>query len=199
MTELSVWLLRLGIKVEIIAPGKPQQNGRLERLHRTLKAEVAASPEANRRAQQRAFDLWRRAYNHERPHEALGQRRPASVYTPSPRTYPRPLVALTAPLGRFHEQRLDRGLVVARRYPRPLAGYDDADASPVRVDRTGHIRWERRRIFVSLALAHETVHVDLPDDDRGRRWPVRWRSILLGWLDAGRLDRGLILPVRARR
>ncbi|MCE9575678.1 MAG: hypothetical protein K8W52_21180 [Deltaproteobacteria bacterium] len=60
------------------------------------------------------------------------------------------------------------------------------------------IRWERRRIFVSLALAHETVHVDLPDDDRGRRWPVRWHSILLGWLDAGRLDRGLILPVRAR-
>ena len=63
LTELSVWLLQLGIKVEIIAPGKPQQNGRLERLHRTLKAEVASPPAETWRAQQRRFDVWRRTHN----------------------------------------------------------------------------------------------------------------------------------------
>ena len=63
LTELSVWLLQLGIKVEIIGPGKPQQNGRLERLHRTLKAEVASPPAETWRAQQRRFDVWRRTHN----------------------------------------------------------------------------------------------------------------------------------------
>ncbi len=137
-TELSVWLLRLGIKVEIIAPGKPQQNRRLERLHRTLKAEVAAAPEANLRAQQRAGDLWRRAYNHERPHEALGQRRPASVYTPSSRTYPRPRVALTA----------------------------DPCSDVARVDKHGFVKWRQRRRFISSALKHEYVEFDPPMDGR---------------------------------
>jgi len=80
LTELSVWLLKLGIRVEIIAPGKPQQNGRLERLHRTLKAETVAPPSGDCRAQQRAFDLWRREYNHERPQQALQFRRPATIY-----------------------------------------------------------------------------------------------------------------------
>lgn len=62
LTELSVWLLRLGIRVEIIAPGKPQQNGRLERFHRTLKAETASPPADDCTAQQRVFDLWRCEY-----------------------------------------------------------------------------------------------------------------------------------------
>lgn len=164
-----VWWQKRGIRHDRITPGKPQENGRLERFHRTL-AELVATPAEDLRAQQRAFDEFRHEYNDQRPHEALKLRPLLTAYSPS-----------------------------RRRYPRPLAVNDDADASPVRVDRTGHVRWERRRLFVSLALAHETVHVDLPDDDRGRRWPVRWRSIQLGWLDAGRLDRGLILPVRARR
>lgn len=92
LTALSVWLLKLGLRVEIIAPSKPQQNGRLERLHRTLKAETASPPDDDDRAQQRRFDYWRHEYNVARPHEALGQRRPASVYVASRRSYPRPLI-----------------------------------------------------------------------------------------------------------
>jgi putative transposase len=92
LTELSVWLLRLGIRIEIIAPGKPQQNGRLERFHRTLKDETTDPPAADCAAQQRVFDLWRGEYNHERPHEALGQRRPGRIYMPSKYSYPRPLI-----------------------------------------------------------------------------------------------------------
>src|SRR5262245_54812796 len=106
-TELSVWLLRLGIRIGIIAPGRPQpagagvrsrmpseptpvwrQNGRLERFHRTLKAETASPLAEDCAAQQRLFDRWRGEYNHERPHEALRMRRPAAVYARSRRMYP---------------------------------------------------------------------------------------------------------------
>ena len=75
-----------------IAPGEPQQHGRLERLHRTPQAETASPPAARCRAPQRTFDPWRREYNHERPHEALNMKRPAMIYTPSARLHPRPLV-----------------------------------------------------------------------------------------------------------
>jgi hypothetical protein len=132
-----VWLLQLGIRIEIIAPRKPQQNGRLERLHRTLKAEVATPARANRREQQRAFDLWRREYNQERPHEALGQRRPAAVYTPSLRRYPRPLVQV------------------------PVAPFSDV----VRLDKNGFLKWHQRRVFIS-ALAHEYIELDDRADGR---------------------------------
>jgi transposase InsO family protein len=79
LTELSVWLLRLGITIEIIAPGEPQQNGRLERFHRTLKEETASPPAASCVAQQRVFDVWRHQYNYDRPHDALGLAVPSSV------------------------------------------------------------------------------------------------------------------------
>ena len=98
LTELSVWLLRLGIRVEIIAPGKPQQNGRLERFHRTLKAETANPPAENAAAQQRVFDRHRGEYNHIRPHESLGMKVPGTVYQPSNRSYPRPLIDVPSTL-----------------------------------------------------------------------------------------------------
>jgi putative transposase len=143
LTELSVWLLQLGIRIEIIAPGKPQQNGRLERLHRTLKAEVAVSPAYDRDAQQRRFDVWRREYNQERPHEALRLRRPASVYGVSPRHYPRPLVTTT---------------------PDPFSHV-------VRIDKHGFIRWHRRNVFISSALKHEYVELHAnPDGHWDLRW-----------------------------
>jgi transposase InsO family protein len=88
LTDLAVWWIELGIRPERGRPGHPQDNGRHERLHRTLKAETAAPPAATVRAQQAAFDAFRREYNQERPHEALGQRPPASCYTPSLRPYP---------------------------------------------------------------------------------------------------------------
>ncbi len=88
LSRLAVWWMKLGIVPERIAAGHPEQNGRHERMHRTLKQETAAPSAANRRAQQRAFDRFRREYNEERPHEALQMQTPSSVYAPSVRSYP---------------------------------------------------------------------------------------------------------------
>jgi putative transposase len=90
LSQLSVWWIKLGIHPERIPPGKPQQNGRLERLHRTL-LEAMQPPAKTRPAQARRLDAFRQDYNHERPHQALGQVPPASFYTPSPRPMPRRL------------------------------------------------------------------------------------------------------------
>jgi putative transposase len=168
LSALAVWWTKLGIRHDRIMPGKPQQNGRLERFHRTL-AELVRAPEADLRVQQRAFDRFRREYNDERPHEALHLKPPLTAYAPS-RT----------------------------RYPRPLQTFADYDAEEcLSVDRHGFVRWRRRRVFISTALAHETVNLDRSYDDD--RWSVTWGSILLGWLAEGRLDRGLILPTKKRR
>jgi transposase InsO family protein len=91
LTTLSVWWLQLGIRLERIEPGEPQQNGRLERAHLTLE-EIVSTPAEDAAAQQRQLGPWRREYNEERPHEALGQRPPAHLYQPSPRRYPRKLL-----------------------------------------------------------------------------------------------------------
>lgn len=88
LSRLSVWWIRLGIRPERIMPGRPEQNGRHERMHRTLKAETAKPPRSSFSAQQRAFDRFRLEYNEVRPHEALGQEVPASLYRPSLRSYP---------------------------------------------------------------------------------------------------------------
>jgi transposase InsO family protein len=169
LTELSVWLLRFGIRIEIIAPGKPQQNGRLERFHRTLKAETASPPAEDCAAQQRIFDRWRGEYNHERPHEALRMRRPAAVYARSRRTYPCPLVQPSF----------------------------EPFAHVARVDTNGAIKWNRRSVFISSALKHEYVELEESCQVDGR-WDVRWGSILVGWLDAHRPERGLIYARRRR-
>lgn len=87
LSELSVWWLRLGIRLERIAPGCPQQNGRLERLHLTLKQETTRPAAENALQQQARFDAFREEFNTERPHEALGMKTPAEVYTASPRRY----------------------------------------------------------------------------------------------------------------
>jgi len=161
LSRLSVWWLKLGLAVERIDPGEPQQNGRLERLHRTLKAETASPPRATGGSQQRAFDRFRETYNDERPHEALGQRPPATAYRPSERLYPRRLPVVEYP----------EGLTVRT----------------VRHD--GCMRWRGRMVFVSETLKGEPVGLepvadgrwvvyfcDLPlaviDDRRGRLWPL---------------------------
>jgi transposase InsO family protein len=170
LTKLSVWWRRLGIQHDRIEPGKPQQNGRQERFHRTL-AELVGTPERDITRQQRAFDRIRREYNDERPHEALALKPPVSAYAPSEDRYPRKLLWL---------------------------GDDDADRQQC-IDRTGHIRWSRRRVFISTALAYEplTFEQEGPNLD-SPRWLVRWGGIVLGHLDDDHLDRGLI-PLKRRR
>ena len=131
LTRLSIWWLQLGIRIERIAPGKPQQNGRHERMHRTLKLEV--EPQANLRAQQRAYDHWRREFNEERPHAALDNRVPAAIYQPSPRRYPRALL-----------------------HPEPGA-WNRSEL----VDKNGYIRLERRKVFIGSALQGLRVALEL--------------------------------------
>src|SRR5215471_6657803 len=87
LSKLSVWWLRLGIGIERIKPGNPQQNGRHERMHLTLKKEATKPAAANFLQQQARFDKFIEVFNHERPHEALDMKCPAEVYQPSPRPY----------------------------------------------------------------------------------------------------------------
>lgn len=132
LSRLSIWWIRLGIVPERIAPGQPQQNGRHERMHRTLKRAAAQPPAPNARAQQQRFDVFRRHYNSERPHEALAQRTPASLYTPSPRSYPKRLPEMI------------------------YASY----MHPHRVCDTGLIYWNAWRIYVGYLLAGEHVGIE---------------------------------------
>ena len=87
LSKLSVWWLRLGLAIERIKPGHPEQNGRHERMHLTLKQQATKPAAANLLQQQGRFDAFVRQYNEERPHQALAMRVPAEVYTPSPRAY----------------------------------------------------------------------------------------------------------------
>jgi putative transposase len=131
LTALSVWWAKLGIAHERIDPGQPQQNGRHERFHRTL-LEAMQPPCANRRAQERRFEVFMREYNDERPHEALGQKPPSRFYTPSPRAMP------------------DR--LAEPDYP--------SDAMSREVRQNGEIKWRGKLVGVSTALAGETVCVE---------------------------------------
>ena len=97
LSHLSVWWIRLGIQRELIEPGHPQQNGRHERMHRTLKAEATRPAAANLVKQQRLFDGFRREYNQVRPHEGIGLETPASLYRVSRRLLPKELPELVYP------------------------------------------------------------------------------------------------------
>ena len=129
LSRLSVWWIKLGITPERIEAGKPAQNGRHERMHKTLKAECANPPAANRHAQQRRFDEFRAEFNHERPHEALGQTPPAAHYAPSPRPYPARLEDPSYP----------------------------ADYELRRVRSRGEIKWQGELVFIGEALTNEII------------------------------------------
>jgi transposase InsO family protein len=96
-STLSAWWVRLGVMPEFIEPGKPQQNGRHERMHRTLTAQATRPPAATLCSQQRRFNRFREEFNQERPHEALDQQTPASLYRSSPRPFPQTLPPLQYP------------------------------------------------------------------------------------------------------
>jgi len=129
LSRLSVWWLKLGIVPERIEPGKPQQNGRHERMHRTLKHETADPPAQTLRSQQCLFDRFRREFNEERPHKALEMRTPASAYVPS-----------------------------SREYPEQLADVEYGDDVEIRrVKSNGVFTWSNRRIFIGEAFGRELV------------------------------------------
>lgn len=132
LTRLSVSWLRLGIRLERIEAGHPEQNGRHERMHLTLKQDAACPPARTLRAQQRQFDRWREEYNNERPHEALGQRPPAEFYAPSPRPYPARLEEIEYP--------------------------DDWTSRSVR--KAGQMKWDGHDVRVSRALRGERVGLE---------------------------------------
>jgi putative transposase len=97
LSRLSVWWIKLGIRPERITPGRPSENGRHERMHGTLKRDVCQPPASTGRAQQRRFDAFRRIYNEERPHEAINNVTPGTIYRPSPRCYPARLPEIVYP------------------------------------------------------------------------------------------------------
>ena len=136
LSPLAVWWVKLGIIPERIEPGHPEQNGRLERLHRTLKAETATPPQKTRRKQQRAFDTFRKSYNEERPHEALEQHPPASQYHTSPRSYP----------------------------SRVRAPDYEAEVTVRKVRTNGEIKWKGNTIYLSESLRSEPVGLVQQDD-----------------------------------
>lgn len=129
LSQLSVWWIKLGITPELIEPAHPQQNGRHERLHKTLKAEATKPPAQTARAQQRRFDHFRHEFNEERPHEALAGDTPASYYHRSGTRYPAP--------------------VQDPAYP--------AHFEVRYVSRNGGVRWHNRWVNVSHVLAEEYV------------------------------------------
>ncbi len=137
LSRLAVWWIKLGIVPERIAAGHPEQNGRHERMHRTLKQETAQPPAANRREQQRTLDRFRQEYNQVRPHEALQMQTPAAVYQPSARTFP-----ARVPEPEYPETMLVRSV-------RPH----------------GHFRWKKYDVFLSEVLWGERVGL-LAEDDR---------------------------------
>jgi transposase InsO family protein len=136
LSRLSVWFIKLGIRPERILPGHPEQNGRHERMHRTLKEAAVDPPKRNLAEQQEAFEEFKQEYNSERPHEALGQKTPASVYHPSSRTYPMRL---------------------------PQTEYDD-DVIVKRVRHSGEMYWKGRFIHISKVLAHEPIALKQMDE-----------------------------------
>jgi transposase InsO family protein len=136
LSELAIWWLKLGIELERIQPGKPQQNGRHERMHLTLANETEKNPAANLLRQQQVFDVFRKRFNEDRPHEALGQRTPREFYAPSPRPFPR---HLSEP--HYH-----------------------ASWHVRRVDCDGGINWRGRWLRVGAAFRRELVALEPVDD-----------------------------------
>ena len=136
LSVLSVWLLTLDIWPDRIVPGRPDQNGRHERMHRTLGAETADPPAATRAEQRARLEAWRIDFNTNRPHEALGQRCPATLWQASPRPFPARI---------------------------PVWDYPD-DHLVCRVNTKGYIAWRDRPLYLTEALRGQTVALAQRDD-----------------------------------
>jgi transposase InsO family protein len=165
LSEVSIWWWRLGIRHERIEPGKPQQNGRHERMHLTLKRETAAPPERSKRAQQRAFDHFRAEYNEVRPHEALDNAVPADFYERSLRTMPEPY------------------------WGREFVYPEDYEVVDVR--KSGCFYWNERSVMVSAALSHQRLGLSWREGD----WDVFFGPLRIGVLTRGRGGRAKFVRI----
>lgn len=154
LTKLAIWWMRLGILPERIDPGRPQQNGRHERMHKTLKEEVATTGAdgADMHSQQRELERFLRDYNEVRPHEAHGQAPPSTVYTASARPYPE----------RLPKPEYESGMTVRR------------------VDDGGQVRMDGERFYVGRAFSGEDLGLVRGEDGE---WTVRFCAKELGRLD----------------
>lgn len=139
LSQLSVWWITLGIRHQRLEPGRPEQNGRHERMHRTLTAEATRPPAHHQQAQQARFDRFCREYNEARPHAALNSRTPASLYRPSARPMPATLPAPAYP-----------GHSLVRR-----------------VSNAGTFRFQSRQIFISDTLPQEDIALEETADGIG--------------------------------
>ncbi len=139
-SRLSVWLVRLGIQVTFSEPGRPDQNGRHERMHRTVQDAVGKDPQANLRLQQKALDEFRHEFNWERPHQALDDRTPGALYERSPRFFP-------------------------ERIPEPE--YPDAEVVR-RVRTNGTIKWNGDLVFVGESFRGQPLGIEPLMDGRRR-------------------------------
>jgi transposase InsO family protein len=153
LTRLAVWFMELGIVPVYSDPGHPEHNGSHERMHEELKAEATRPPAYSLGRQQRKFDAFRHEYNEERPHQALGQRKPREFYCRSSRRLPRKIAAWKYP----------QGLCV--KY----------------VCRNGAIRWGAGKwVVVSTTLAEKYIGLE---EMAAGKWRVYYRDTLLGYLD----------------
>lgn len=136
LSRLSMSWIKLGIVPERSRPASPQDNGRHERMHSTLKQSTLRPPARDARRQQQAFDRFRQEYNHDRPHEALADQTPASCFEPSPRSMPRRV---------------------------PELDYDD-NTEVRRVSQQGSVRWRGERTFISEVFAYERLGLRALDE-----------------------------------
>jgi putative transposase len=153
LSRLSAWFIKLGIMPERIEKAHPEQNGRHERMHRTLKEATATPPQANLAKQQKAFNHFVEEYNFDRPHEALDMRKPGTVYETSKRKY----TSRAAPI------RYGSDIIVRT------------------VRACGDIRWQGKSVYVSQALSGEQV--GLLQLENEHNWEIRYGFQQLGILD----------------
>jgi hypothetical protein len=137
LSKLSLGWMKMGIIHERIQPGRPQQNGRHERMHRTLKEETGKPAALTLRLQQKKFDRFRYVFNNERPHEGLNNATPGSIYQPSSMTFPSKLMDHVYP----------RGFELRR------------------VNNSGDISWHKGRVFISEVFRFETLGFEQVEED----------------------------------
>lgn len=137
LSKVAVWLIKLGIVPERIRKGHPEENGRHERMHLTLKKETASPPQFNQKQQQQSFDQFKKIYNEERPHEGIEFQRPSWLYAQSPRSFPTRI---------------------------PKIEYDSTMDKTRKIRTNGTMKWLGKEVFVSETLIGESIGMRQTED-----------------------------------